>query len=1052
MDANITLSLRDIYEEFLYNRDIGHEQIMYIIEQQQQESPLPEQDKTRLQKFLSGLDDKKRAILKERKSIPKFRLTASITKSLNPSRFVNDKVGINGMIYRNLDVFKYNSEKLNLREIYNNRDTNESLQQVKGFANDSVECIKDIIKYQKPEEAEAPTSVPTSAPAQAPTSNAEEAASDTVQESVQEKEVQEPVPGPAKKEDLPFLDLIREKELGNTQNENIVAPIDEEERKEQLKETMEKSAHDFIESKEDEDVVVTGGGDAKGGDAIKHLNDEKNNPFLNVSKEMIKKACNLTADSCTIDKVCDVDKIANELESEIDDGKKPALKNFIRRHDKYNSFIKYIYGKYFTSLEDSSKNKIIDNSTRDTTKFATNIVNNICIEKTSGSIAPSLYNSSYGNINLIANFFEQDILSKERGRIKALSKIFKDIKKIRENIENIKKYQAWANSGAKDKNEYIIKGEKLVSDNYNSDANKALQGEESKLTTEVANVKVDTFMNLYAGLNLVCIYGYNIFDEKIKKRPTIIKNLGIMMAMYEIESLDNHVRIARLNGHTKVADSLEKINLASQGDGDKEVRKQVRVTFENHFELLKKSVMAQAKQAQVEEEQKQTEQKQAEKEKLEQTEEDAKQAQKEAQTRANETGDEAENQTLTTEKNLEDEKEAAKVLAEEISKKQGEKMNKITSKDNKESSEEETSGQKKKKENDFFEKSIGINENTDKRGKLIEELIRKLPEQEQEEGQQVVAKNYIKIIKNCLTFNVIPWHVVKYTIDEMLKVKEEKVKEEKVIFSGLFDGIDETNLGNDDNKKTLLDQFFTDAFYWNTYEKEKEKEFVNDFRIKVITSTVTINDVYKSIRKLYIQNIQQVLQSKSGDMNNTFIDKFKESPMNPVYQKVLYDYFYKKYILNVEKGPKYFTDLYTSSSVEGIKIFYEGLENQVIRISQTNNEKFFMHAPGVTKNSNYDDGNLLEEIGNEAKLYFYDEKDKSFILDMMQKINIEEIDEILSKGDNVMGNVYSARKHELRKYLNYFNIFMVAQAGNMKFIGKAYNRLRKQLKSILDKQ
>ena len=57
----------------------------------------------------------------------------------------------------------------------------------------------------------------------------------------------------------------------------------------------------------------------------------------------------------------------------------------------------------------------------------------------------------------------------------------------------------------------------------------------------------------------------------------------------------------------------------------------------------------------------------------------------------------------------------------------------------------------------------------------------------------------------------------------------------------------------DDNKKTLLDQFFTDAFYWNTYEKENE--FVSDFRIKVIRSTVTINDVYKSIRKLYIQNI-----------------------------------------------------------------------------------------------------------------------------------------------------------------------------------------------------
>ena len=55
MDANITLSLRDIYEEFLYNRDVGHEQIMYIIEQQQQESPLPEQAKTRLKTFLLSL-------------------------------------------------------------------------------------------------------------------------------------------------------------------------------------------------------------------------------------------------------------------------------------------------------------------------------------------------------------------------------------------------------------------------------------------------------------------------------------------------------------------------------------------------------------------------------------------------------------------------------------------------------------------------------------------------------------------------------------------------------------------------------------------------------------------------------------------------------------------------------------------------------------------------------------------------------------------------------------------------------------------------------------
>ena len=974
------------------------------------------------------MDDKKKAILKERKSIPKFKLTASIFKTYTQAVNVNDKVGINGMIYRNLDVFKYNSEKLNLREIYNNIDTNESLQEVKGFAEESVGCIKDIIKYQTP-----PAQAPAPAPAEAPT---------PVQTPVQTQtsDTVVPVPGPAKKEPhRPFLEFIRDNELGNTQNENIVAPIDEEKEKEDDPQG------------EEQVVTVVGGGEAKGGDAIKHLDNPANNPFLDVSKEMIERACNLKADLCNIStKICflSAEKIATKLNEGENDGSKidmDPLKNFIRRHDKYNSFIKYIYGKYFTSLNDSSKNEIIDEQAPST--FATKIVKNICTEKSSDSIAPSLYNSSYGNINLIANFFEDDILSKERERIKDLPDINKFINQIENDLQKVKgfaeeerKSEKRSTRGNPTRKFPVLSYNNWIGtppdDLKNMERNKAIKKLNEEKTKREASKRVDTFMNLYAGLNLVCLYGYNIFDEKIAKRKTIIKNLGIMMAMYEIESLDNHVRIARLNGHTKVADSLERINLASKEQEDKKVRKQVRVTFENHFELLKKSVMAQAKQAQVEEEKL--------KQAAAQAEEDAKQAQQEAKTRANDTGDKAEKPSLENDlneeqKKLEDEKARAKVLAEERSKEQGEKMNKITLKDNEESSEEETSREKKKKENDFFENSIGINENTGKRGSLIKELLKE-PEQD-----------YIKIIKNCLTFNVIPWHVVKYTIDEMLKVKD---NEEKVNFSGLFDGINETNLGNDDNKKTLLDQFFMDAFYWNTYEKEKENEFVNDFRIKVITSTVTINDVYKSIRELYIQNIQQVLQSKgNGSTNEKFINKFKESPMNPVYQKVLYDYFYKKYILNVEKGPKYFTDLYTSSSVEGIKIFYEGLENQVIRISQTNNEKFFMHAPGVTKNSKYNDDNLLKEIGNEAKLYFYDEKDKSFILDMMQKINIEEIDKKLSEGNNnVMVNVYRARKHELRKYLNYFNIFMVAQAGNMKFIGKAYNRLRKQLKSILDKQ
>ena len=61
MDANITLSLRDIYEEFLYNRDIGHEQIMYIIAQQQEPGKQLSDDGVKnLKTFLNGLDDKKK--------------------------------------------------------------------------------------------------------------------------------------------------------------------------------------------------------------------------------------------------------------------------------------------------------------------------------------------------------------------------------------------------------------------------------------------------------------------------------------------------------------------------------------------------------------------------------------------------------------------------------------------------------------------------------------------------------------------------------------------------------------------------------------------------------------------------------------------------------------------------------------------------------------------------------------------------------------------------------------------------------------------------------
>ena len=143
---------------------------------------------------------------------------------------------------------------------------------------------------------------------------------------------------------------------------------------------------------------------------------------------MIKMACKLTATKCTKERACDDGKIATLLELS-DEKQQSALKIFTRRHDKYSSFIKYIYGKFFTSHSD--KNKIIKMGN----KFAANIVTKVCGESNL-SISSSLSHGSYGNINLIANFFEEDIFDVETKRIEeALPKIFAKIKKIREKIE-----------------------------------------------------------------------------------------------------------------------------------------------------------------------------------------------------------------------------------------------------------------------------------------------------------------------------------------------------------------------------------------------------------------------------------------------------------------------------------------------------------------------------------------------------------------------------------------------------------------------------------------
>ena len=1163
---NITLSLQDIYEEFLYNRDIGHEQIMYIIEQQQkqeQEQPkTPEQkqetheeekkeeegeeansDNSNLTTFLQELDDKKKKVLKERKTIPKFKY---------------NKYSLNDMILHNFNFFKYNSEKLDLRERYRDVNTTE-LTNITGFANDSVDCIKKIltmpeitsetdpsvdqiksnegkekgndphgteqtetnesddkkkesdgksgdssetvtkdqdaaIKEEKSDDesgdsSETVTKDQPGTVVNAQTTGNEESDANanknideivrsskivTSEQRTEESDDQPKTNDPVAAIEKAIVNPINAQitvnedsdanvdETGDSSetNEDSDANVDENGKSSSLTKKIEKTTfldrvqdkelgnkqNDFIVAKKTGTTDVVGGGDA-----IKHLNKSANNPFLDIedNKKMIDMACKLTATKCTKKRECDDGKIATLLE--LSDDKQSALKNFTRRHDKYSSFIKYIYGKYFTLR--SNKDKIINDSKNNPSTFATNIVKNICKDKYNNGIPKSLSHGSYGNINLIANFFEEDIFDVETKRIKeALPKNFAEIKKIREKIELLKDYKRDIDNEDdytmdKDRKELAVR----VAE---SNPKKTLEKEESNLTTEVAKVNVDTFMNLYAGLNLTCLYGYNIFDENIGIHKTIIKNLAIMMAMYEIESLDNHVRIARLNGHKEVADSLEKINLASKDDEDKRVRKKVGATFENYFKLLKQSIMADIKENKYDADGVWMESEGEEKDSAEVK--GAKSAaglvNKEAGKKAEKTAEAAKEKPLTkvdTSEGQEDAKTAkeAKYATDEQSGKMDEALynqdkDKDTEKKNTDSS------------NNYYGKYFTDCKDFGKEGgdsteNKMKDLIKRFISKEKEEKSE--EKNYIKIIQNCFTFNVIPWHVVKHTIDEMLNNDNDN-------FPGLFNGLDEIELGNGNNNKTLLDQFFTDAFYWNTYEGEGEIKI--DFRVKVITSIVTINDVYKSIRNLYIQNIQNALKSKSknlSDNDKRFTDKFNSTegtPMNPIYQKILYDYFYKTYILKEGKGLKYFTKLYVSSSVEGIKIIYEGLENQVIRISKTNGGKFFMHAPGAkkkkeTNEQEQQEDTAMEDIGNEAKLYFYDEKDKSFILDMMQKINIEDIDNILSRNESNMGIVYKKRIHELRSILNYFNIFMVAQAGNMKFIGRAYNRLRKQLKDIL---
>ncbi len=212
---------------------------------------------------------------------------------------------------------------------------------------------------------------------------------------------------------------------------------------------------------------------------------------------------------------------------------------------------------------------------------------------------------------------------------------------------------------------------------------------------------------------------------------------------------------------------------------------------------------------------------------------------------------------------------------------------------------------------------------------------------------------------------------------------------------------------------------------------------------------------FNKIKGEYIQQIQEQIQKQikgknDNDNDKKFLEKFTQQAdnINPIYQKVLDDYFYKRNIFN--NAVEYFKILYTRSSVIGIKLLLDGVENQVVRKYTSSNTYFsyISEAQAVNvkpKNTDNDNNNApyaMKQKEAEAEIYFYDEIDKKTILDMMEKIDIRKLNNEL-KGDN-------KSTEGINELLEYFNIFASAKAGTIPWLGKVYNRLRAQFKNLIE--
>ncbi len=210
---------------------------------------------------------------------------------------------------------------------------------------------------------------------------------------------------------------------------------------------------------------------------------------------------------------------------------------------------------------------------------------------------------------------------------------------------------------------------------------------------------------------------------------------------------------------------------------------------------------------------------------------------------------------------------------------------------------------------------------------------------------------------------------------------------------------------------------------------------------------------FNKIKGEYIQQIQEQIQKQikgknDNDNDKKFLEKFTQQAdnINPIYQKVLDDYFYKRNIFN--NAVEYFKILYTRSSVIGIKLLLDGVENQVVRKYTSSNTYFsyISEAQAVNvkpKNTDNDNNNAPYAMKQkEAEIYFYDEIDKKTILDMMEKIDIRKLNNEL-KGDN-------KSTEGINELLEYFNIFASAKAGTIPWLGKVYNRLRAQFKNLIE--